>query len=56
MRHGGNKLLFITFFDGREALDAANQTFEQMGNQIPEEVRGRRESLDVYEVVADETV
>ena len=53
---GGNKRLFITFFDSREALDAANQTFEQMGNQIPEEVRGRRESLDVYEVVADEAV
>ena len=53
---GGNKRLFITFFDSREALDAANQTFEQMGNEIPEEVRGRRASLDVYEVVADETV
>jgi hypothetical protein len=53
---GGNKRLFITFFDSREALDAATQTFEQMGNEIPEEVRGRRASLDVYEVVADEAV
>jgi hypothetical protein len=29
---------------------------EQMGDEIPEDVRGRRTALDVYEVVADETV
>jgi hypothetical protein len=52
----GNKRLFITFFESREAVDAANQKFEQMGDEIPEDVRGRRASLDVYEVVADETV
>jgi hypothetical protein len=47
---------FITFFDSREELDAASQQFDQMGDEIPEEVRGRRTGLDVYEVVADETV
>jgi hypothetical protein len=52
----GGKRLFVTFFDSREELDAASQKFEQMGDDIPEEVRGRRTSLDAYEVVADETV
>jgi hypothetical protein len=50
------KRLFVTFFDSREELDAASQRFEQMGGDIPEEIRGRRTSLDTYEVVADETV
>jgi hypothetical protein len=52
----GGKRLFITFFDSREELEAANQKFDQMGDDIPEEIRGRRTSLDAYEVVADETV
>jgi hypothetical protein len=52
----GGKRLFIAFFESREALDAASRQFEQMGDQIPEEVRGRRTGLDVYEVVADEAV
>jgi hypothetical protein len=50
----GGKRLFVTFFDSREALDAAQSTFESMGDEIPEEVRGRRTGVDVYEVVADE--
>jgi hypothetical protein len=50
------KRQFITFFDSREAVDAANEQFEQMGDQIPEDVRGRRVGVDVYEVLADETV
>ena len=42
--------LFMTFFDTREAIDAAEERFEQMGDEIPEELRGRRLSVDVYEV------
>jgi hypothetical protein len=42
--------LFIAFFDSREAIEAAEQRFEQMGDEIPEDVRGRRVSVDVYEV------
>jgi hypothetical protein len=42
--------LFITLFDTREAIEAAEATFEQMGDEIPEEVRGRRVSKDYYEV------
>ena len=43
--------LFVTFFDSREAIDAAEQRFEAMGDEIPEDVRGRRTSVDTYEVV-----
>jgi hypothetical protein len=48
-----NRRLFITLFDSREAVDAAEAQFESMGDEIPEEVRGRRTSIDVYEVAFD---
>lgn len=48
---GDGRRLFITYFDSREALDAAEAQFEKMGDEIPEDVRGRRTSVDVYEVV-----
>jgi hypothetical protein len=50
----GDRRLFITFFDSREAVDAAEQRFEQMGDEIPEEIRGKRVGVDVYEVLFDE--
>jgi hypothetical protein len=40
-------------FDSREAIDAAEARFEQMGDEIPEEIRGRRVSVEVYQVVFD---
>jgi hypothetical protein len=43
--------LFVTLFDTREAIEAAEPIFEQMGDEIPEEIRGRRVSRDYYEVV-----
>jgi hypothetical protein len=43
--------LFISFFDSADEIKAAEQTFEQMGDEIPEDIRGRRTSVDVYEVV-----
>jgi hypothetical protein len=52
----GNRRLFVAFFDSRDQVDAAQQRFEQMGDEIPEDVRGRRTSVDVYEVVFDESV
>jgi hypothetical protein len=52
----GDRRLFISFFDSREALDAAEQRFESMGDEIPEDVRGRRVGVDVYEVVFDESM
>lgn len=47
----GSKRLFIAYFDSKESIDAAAQAFEQMGDEIPEEVRGRRTSVEAYEVV-----
>ena len=51
----GDKRLFVTFFDSREAMQAAEQRFESMGDEIPEDVRGRRVSVDTYEVVMDQS-
>ena len=48
--------LFVTFFDDDAAIAAAEPQFDAMGEQYPEEVRGRRASVDVYEVVFDEAV
>ncbi len=50
------KRLFISFFDTREAVAAAEERFESMGDEVPEEVRGRRTSVDVYEVVFEQDV
>jgi hypothetical protein len=47
----GRRQLFITLFDTREAIEAAEPMFEQMGDEVPEEIRGRRVSKDYYEVV-----
>jgi hypothetical protein len=42
--------LFVTLFDSRQAIEAAEPMFEAMGDEIPEEVRGRRVGKDYYEV------
>lgn len=52
----GNRRQFIAFFDSKEQIEAASAQFEQMGDEIPEDVRGRRTSVDIYEVVADQEV
>lgn len=46
----GNSRLFVTLFDSPEAIEAAEQRFDAMGDDIPEDVRGRRTSVEVYEV------
>jgi hypothetical protein len=48
---GSGRQLFITFFDSREAMEAAEPMFEQMGDELPEEIRGRRVSKDYFEVL-----
>jgi heme-degrading monooxygenase HmoA len=42
--------LGITFFDSEEAIRNSQQAFEDMAQQIPEEMRGRRSSVETYEV------
>lgn len=50
----GDRRLFIAFFDSRDAIEQAEAGFNAMGDEIPEEVRGRRTAVDVYEVAFDE--
>jgi hypothetical protein len=50
----GGRRLFITFFDTREAVAAAEERFSAMGDEIPEDVRGRRTDVSVYDVVFDD--
>ena len=45
------KRKFLAFFDSRDALEAAEAGFEQMGETIPEEIRGKRTSVHSYDVV-----
>jgi hypothetical protein len=52
----GNRRLFVAFFDSRDEVDAAEEGFDRMGDTMPEDVRGRRTSVDVYEVMFDENV
>lgn len=51
-----NKRLFISFFDSPEAIEAAEAGFDAMGDTIPEDVRGRRTSVGVYEVTFDQNL
>jgi hypothetical protein len=51
-----NRRMFVTLFESRKELDAAEPGFEAMGDEIPEDVRGRRTAVDYYEVVFDEDV
>ncbi|MFN7971023.1 MAG: hypothetical protein U0166_01510 [Acidobacteriota bacterium] len=55
MLAGDKRRMYITFFDSREELAAAEKRFETMGNEIPEEIRGKRTSVEVYEVIADQS-
>ena len=42
--------LGITFFDSEEAIRNSEQAFEDMAQHFPAGMRGRRKSVDVYEV------
>jgi hypothetical protein len=42
--------LFLTLFDSREEMEAAEPWFERMGDEIPESTRGRRLSIEYWEV------
>jgi hypothetical protein len=45
------KRKFFAFFDNRDELEAAEAGFDQQGDTIPEEIRGKRTSVHSYEVV-----
>ena len=46
----GNTGLGISFFESEEKIREAEPVFERMGDEVPEEMRGRRVSVDVYEL------
>lgn len=46
--------LGITFFPGESDIREAAPVFERMGDEIPEEQRGKRKSVDNYEVSINE--
>jgi heme-degrading monooxygenase HmoA len=52
-REGGTSL-GISFFESEEAIRSAEPVFERMGDEIPERMRGKRTSVDVYEVVLED--
>jgi heme-degrading monooxygenase HmoA len=43
--------LGITFFDSEEAIRNSEQAFEDMAKNFPTEMRGRRASVDIHEVI-----
>jgi heme-degrading monooxygenase HmoA len=43
--------LGITFFDSEEAIRNSEQAFEDMAQNFPAEMRGRRSSVDIHEVM-----
>jgi hypothetical protein len=43
----------ISFFESAETAEAAETRFEEMGDAIPENVRGKRVSVETYEVAFD---
>ena len=45
------KRKFLAFFDSHDALEAAEAGFDQQGDTIPEEIRGKRTSVHSYDVV-----
>lgn len=46
--------LGITFFPGESDIREAEPVFERMGDEIPEEQRGKRKSVNTYEVSINE--
>jgi hypothetical protein len=45
------KRKFLAFFDSRDTLEAAEAAFDRQGDEIPEEIRGKRTSVHYYDVV-----
>jgi hypothetical protein len=50
----GKRGLGITFFESEDDIRKAEPIFDRMGDEIPEEVRGRRVSVETYEVAVQE--
>jgi hypothetical protein len=51
---GAGAMLGISIFESEDAIRAAEPLFERMGDEVPEDVRGKRVSVDIYEVAIHE--
>ena len=47
-------MLGISLFESEDAIRAAEPIFERMGDEVPEELRGKRVSVDLFEVAIHE--
>ncbi len=47
-----NRRTFVALFETRDAMDEAEPAMNRMRDEIPEEVRGQRTSLEHLEVLA----
>jgi hypothetical protein len=48
--------LGISLFENEEAINTAEPDFDRLGEEIPEELRGRRTSVNTYEVAVHEVL
>jgi hypothetical protein len=46
--------LGVSLFENEEAIRQAEPTFDRLGDEIPEELRGKRVSVDIFEVAIHE--
>jgi hypothetical protein len=53
LMQGDSRWSVISFFEDAETAAAAEARWEEMGDEIPEDVRGKRVSLESYEVAFD---
>lgn len=53
LRKDDSRWSVISFFDSEDDAAAAEERFEQMGDEIPESARGKRVSLETYDVAFD---
>ena len=51
---GAGAMLGIGIFESEDAIRAAEPIFERMGDEVPEEIRGKRVSVDVFEIAIHE--
>ena len=49
-------MLGMSLFESEDAIRAAEPMFERMGKEVPEELRGKRLSVDIYEVAFHDVV
>ena len=51
---GSGSSLGISIFESEAAIEAAEHVFERMGDEVPESLRGKRLSVETYEVAIHE--